>query len=97
MMSLGVLFSLPEKLVTCEMFERDEFLEIERSLRAAGEAVAYSEIVSLLLSASDAMLPYASSSSSLQAGSFAFSDACFTVVDVFSGGDLLSAATGSRN
>lgn len=80
------------------MFERDEFLEIERSLRAAGEAVAYSEIVSLLLSASDAMLPYASSSSSsLQAGSFAFSDACFTVVDVFSGGDLLSATTGSRS
>ena len=57
MMSLGVLFSLPEKLVTCEMFERDEFLEIERSLLAWGEAVTYSEIVSLLLSASDAMLP----------------------------------------
>ena len=56
MMSLGVLFSFPEKLVTLEMFERDEFLEIDRSLRACGEAVAYSESVSLLISASDAML-----------------------------------------
>ena len=55
-MSLGVLFSFPEKLVTLEMFERDEFLEIDRSLRACGEAVAYSESVSLLISASDAML-----------------------------------------
>ena len=85
MISLGVLFSLPEKLSTLERAENDVFRE-RVPILSGGDAAAHKDNDSLLWSASDATLPYVSAS--LQRNSFSFSDPSFLRTGDYLSGSL---------